>query len=103
MAKPNLTAVDFPTLFTTEEKFSDGTVTGTGITKSDKVTIKSKVDPKNEWEGKVGDPVQGEKDKFHARVKRKKKQHATETVGVTVTNSGNEESNEKETESNVVP
>ena len=103
MAKPNLTAVDFPTLFTTEGKEADGTVTGTGITKSDKVAIKSKDDPKNEWEGKVGDPVQGEKDKFHAKVKRKKKHYGTETVGVTVTNSSSEESNEKETDSKVVP
>jgi hypothetical protein len=102
MAAPNLTAVDFPKLHSSPNKDSNGTVTGTGITKGDTVTIESKNSGKV-WVGKVGDPVTGQANTFNATVHRVRENYGTETVGVTVTNTNNEESNEKQTTSEVVP
>jgi hypothetical protein len=103
MTAPNLTAVKFPTLHTTQHTDSHGTVTGTGIGKTHKVKIRSTTHPNWKWKGTVGDPVAGQADTYNATVQFDGPSKITDTVGVTVTNAGNEESGEKQTNSDVVP
>src|SRR5262249_24123586 len=103
MTAPNLAAVTFPKLHTTSGTDSYGKVTGTGISTGQKVKIKSTTTPGLKWKGEVGDPVAGQPNTYHATVHPQGVANVIDTVGVTVTNSGNEESGEKQTTSDVVP
>jgi hypothetical protein len=103
MTAPNLTSVNFPTLHTTANTDSNGTVKGTGISKRHKVKIRSIAYPNWKWKGTVGEPVAGQADTYNATVQFDGPSRITDTVAVTVTNAGGDESGEKQTNSDVVP
>src|SRR5437867_3449942 len=102
MAAPQLDTCCFPKLSGSTNKDNPGTVTGPGISANDTVKITSTTSTKV-WVGPVTTLVAG--NTWNAVVRRvhEKEDRLTETVGVTVTNSGTGESNEVRQDSDIVP
>src|SRR4051812_41409166 len=97
---PHLDSCCFAKLSSSKKKDNLGTVTGTGFRENDPVKIRSRTSSKT-WGGHVIDRVSG--NTWNAVVRRDDRddERLTETVGVTVTNSG-VESNEVRQESEIV-
>ena len=91
MAAPQLDTCCFPKLYSNQD--SHGTVTGTAIHQNDQVKIRSKSSSKA-WVGQVTTHISGNSWNAVVHRAREKDDRATETVGVTVTNSNSEVSNE---------
>jgi hypothetical protein len=101
MPAPHLDTCCFPKLSSSPNKDNPGTVTGPNIGAGDTVTIRSKTTTKV-WSGQVTTLISGNSWNAVVRRKQEKEERATETVGVTVTNSGGE-SNEVPQDPEIVP
>jgi hypothetical protein len=104
MAAPHLDSASFPRLHSGQGKPSDGTVTGTGLSKGFPVHIQSR-HGNRKWAGTVGDLSSGttwkatvSRANFHERDSIRD----LDTVAVTVSN-GPDTSNPVDTPSEIIP
>jgi hypothetical protein len=96
MAAPHLDTCCFPKLLGGSTKDNHGTVTSADLRGGETVTIRSKGTSKI-WSGKVIDQVPGHTNTWNAVVNKvHDDSRVTETVGVTVTNSGGESNEVKQ-------